>query len=156
MWMPDKMFNCEFCFQNSIDLALSFAVVRGQASYEHVCQYIEITRIVKLQNPHSLLWDVWGYQNGWTFLKSSKQPFIFVQFGLFFSTQFYFILIVWDNLGMVQEDLAISPCGLYESYFLLLVLVVNFVKLQKIYINISAQYGLQVRYVLLITSCYSK
>ena len=36
---------------------------------------------------------------------------------------------------MVQEDLAISPCGLYESYFLLLILVVNFVKLQqKIYI----------------------
>ena len=32
---------------------------------------------------------------------------------------------------MVQEDLAISPCGFYESYFLLLVLVVNFVKLQK-------------------------
>ena len=36
---------------------------------------------------------------------------------------------------MVQEDLAISPCGLYKSYFLLLILVVNVVKLQqKIYI----------------------
>ena len=36
---------------------------------------------------------------------------------------------------MVQEDLAISPCGLYESYFLLLILIVNVVKLQqKIYI----------------------
>ena len=36
---------------------------------------------------------------------------------------------------MVQEDFAISPCGLYKSYFLLLILVVNVVKLQqKIYI----------------------
>ena len=26
---------------------------------------------------------------------------------------------------MVQEDLAISPCGLYKSYFLLLIWVVN-------------------------------
>ena len=34
---------------------------------------------------------------------------------------------------MVQEDLAISPCRLYESYFLLLILDVNFVKLQTKY-----------------------
>ena len=32
---------------------------------------------------------------------------------------------------MVQEDLAISPGGLYESYFLYIILVVNIVKLQK-------------------------
>ena len=62
-------------------------------------------------------------------------------FRFFFSFWFIFLhtisgfLIIWDNLCMVQEDLAISPCGLYESYFLLLILVVNFVKLQqKIYI----------------------
>ena len=41
--------------------------------------------------------------------------------------------IFWDNLGLVQEDLAISPCRLYESYFLLLILDVNFVKLQTKY-----------------------
>ena len=32
---------------------------------------------------------------------------------------------------MVQEDLAISPCRLYESYFLLSILVVNVVEQEK-------------------------
>ena len=68
----------------------------------------------------------WGGQSS-PFVTLLSFSFCFI----FLHTVFQ-LLIFWDNLGMVQEDLAISPGGLYESYFLyIILLVVNIVKLRK-------------------------
>ena len=42
--------------------------------------------------------------------------FIFFSFWFIFRHTILELSIVWDNLGMMQEDLDKSPCGLYESY----------------------------------------
>ena len=61
-------------------------------------------------------------------------PAFFVSFCFIFLHTIFQLLIFWDILGMVQEDLAISPGGLYESYFLHILFGCKYCQITKKYI----------------------
>ena len=67
----------------------------------------------------------WGGQSS-PFVTLLSFSFCFI----FLHTVFQ-LLIFWDNLGMVQEDLAISPGGLYESYFLYIIFGCKYCQIEE-------------------------